>query len=1087
MSDLANFVRESTLTLGTGTVVLEGPLDAYASFAGAVPVGMVWYCIEDGLNRESGKGTFNGTDQLVRTQVHSTLVAGVYSNAGQPITLTGYATVSISLTAETIAELDADIAAINAIITANIAAINTVAAIADEVVTVAEPIYKGKVEILAEPTYKAEVGVVAESIYKGKVETVATNIASVNTTANATNLAAIIDAPAQALAASNSATAASTSASTATTQASNASGSATSSATGASTATTQATTATTQAGIATTQATTATTQAGIATTQATNAATSATNAAASESGVSASATTATTQAGIATTQAGIATTQATTATTQASTATTKASEASVSAASIIGDVAAAQAARDTTLGYRDTTLDYKNSAEAAATSATTTAAALTGFDLALIAESKAITAVDVFVYDTSKDSDGGAWRKRTQATSWYNETLSTATRGNRKEFPSVAVIVAEAAKVTIYDGDDPALPMWRVEAYTGLTLRSVATVNGLVAIAAATGLIVSDYPADALGSTTLNYTTTTTPAIVHNSVTDVAITVLPNAPIDSATGLPVPTIAVATLGGVSVIKDDGTVVDITSSYLSTYSISHTVSFLSDRLVFGLDAIRRNQYIADIPSADSTINHGNGSTNLIGLSHYATHPTSSEIHLLGQQSPINDVVVGNGVMIGTSLGLNIIKENLTTPSEGSVAYITSDYNTGYMVGDIKGAWLSNTVAETITGSGELVTNGTFDTDISGWVSSSSTSLTWESNTGNGRLVATATGTQQSSIGNITGLIIGKSYVLRASVVSGSIATYMYSISGGGWYTSEISDSFIATSTTRVINIYQSGAGTGYIDNISLKLVELDRSVKAKGLTVHGTITKSPVATGSELVGYSGFSGSNYLEQPYNSDLNFGTGDFSFMGWVNNTSVASSNQMLFDSVVSGSGLKMQLMYPTGYPRLELSGSGTDLVTTTTSVTTSTWTHIVAKRTGSLVEIVINGEVAGSLTSTKNVTKTAGSTIFGIDQAKQTIYRASFTKMALFRISATAPSASQIKEMYEAEKPLFQENAACTLYGTSSAVTALAHDSDTDLLHVGTSSGRSVFQGLRRVSNTTTAVGTAISAVNGLIVEE
>ena len=40
------------------------------------------------------------------------------------------------------------------------------------------------------------------------------------------------------------------------------------------------------------------------------------------------------------------------------------------------------------------------------------------------------------------------------------------------------------------------------------------------------------------------------------------MTVLPNAPIDDETGLPVPTIAVATDAGVSVIKDDGTVVDI---------------------------------------------------------------------------------------------------------------------------------------------------------------------------------------------------------------------------------------------------------------------------------------------------------------------------------------------------------------------------------------------------------------------------------------------------------------------------------------------------------------------------------------------
>ena len=55
------------------------------------------------------------------------------------------------------------------------------------------------------------------------------------------------------------------------------------------------------------------------------------------------------------------------------------------------------------------------------------------------------TAVDVFVYDTSKDSDGGAWRKRTQHTSWYNERRNTTTRGSRKEFPAVAVIVMEYA------------------------------------------------------------------------------------------------------------------------------------------------------------------------------------------------------------------------------------------------------------------------------------------------------------------------------------------------------------------------------------------------------------------------------------------------------------------------------------------------------------------------------------------------------------------------------------------------------------------------------------------------------------------
>ena len=50
--------------------------------------------------------------------------------------------------------------------------------------------------------------------------------------------------------------------------------------------------------------------------------------------------------------------------------------------------------------------------------------------------------MDIFVYDTRKDSDGGAWRKKATTQSWYDEGES-ATRGARKEFPTVQVIVVE--------------------------------------------------------------------------------------------------------------------------------------------------------------------------------------------------------------------------------------------------------------------------------------------------------------------------------------------------------------------------------------------------------------------------------------------------------------------------------------------------------------------------------------------------------------------------------------------------------------------------------------------------------------------
>ena len=193
-----------------------------------------------------------------------------------------------------------------------------------------------------------------------------------------------------------------------------------------------------------------------------------------------------------------------------------------------------------------------------------------------------VNAVDVFIYDTSKDSDGGAWRKRCQNLSWYNETLNTATRGATREFPPVALIVAEGAKVTIYDATDSSVPMWMVfngsgtnMLFSSSTITSVECLNGIVLTGQSTGqggnlinFLTDDRSflyrelADtyvyngnisqrnaSLGHSVQASRSTT---IVNSSINNVALTVLPNAPIDPATGLPKVTWAVATAGGVSV-------------------------------------------------------------------------------------------------------------------------------------------------------------------------------------------------------------------------------------------------------------------------------------------------------------------------------------------------------------------------------------------------------------------------------------------------------------------------------------------------------------------------------------------------------
>ena len=94
---------------------------------------------------------------------------------------------------------------------------------------------------------------------------------------------------------------------------------------------------------------------------------------------------------------------------------------------------------------------------------------------------------------------------------------------------------------------------------------------------------------------------------------------------------------------------------------------------------------------------------------------------------------------------------------------------------------------------------------------------------------------------------------------------------------------------------------------------------------------------------------------------------------------------------------------------------------------------------------------------------------------------------SKMALFRFSKGAPTDEQIMKIYNDEKKLFAPNAKCTLYGSSDAVTALAYDDSTNNIHVGTSAGRSEISRLNRINNTTSAVTAAISASNGLVVDE
>ena len=777
--------------------------------------------------------------------------------------------------------------------------------------------------------------------------------------------------------------------------------------------------------------------------------------------------------------------------------------------------------------------------ETTTTGATVTGTLVSDLDLTAIDSTISDTAVDVFIYDTSKDSDGGAWRKRTQHTSWYNETLNTATRGGRKEFPAVAVLVLEAGKLTIYDGDDPDLPMWMVFNNTGSnvgifgrslsTKTSVEMLNGLLVIGGSyssahfeafthinfisekcqqtdnTGTVVFHKNISQRGETSTYYSDTSSFTIVNIvSVNDVAMTVLPNAPIDDATGLPVPTIAVATNGGISVIKDDGTV---SSKTITGGIANHYIDFLDNGNIVVEQGYQYTTVLLDYTAESQAY------TSSLSNSEQYTHLNSGWEELRFPYLAVGGSGVSgnykltsfkNNFASAHSGGLVLVDRNALSPSNGLIAGITTSYNTGWMHGDIKGAFLSDTDTTNVTGGGDGLITGndsTFGDTIANlnWSERSGSGGAWNVS---GGVLKTGTVSSGEYLDITTsGYTSGQTYVISYTLsnVTGSMPLRWRFNNGqmGNLPTSNGSHSYYVTltETGTLFSLLNDNNLTADIDNFKLQLVqEEDRSVNNKGLQVYGTVTKSAVATGAELVGYSGFSASNYLQQPYNSDLDFGTGDLSIMFWFKTPSGSVPTECLLHrgdggTGTWGSGKIIQIEFNSTNLAAFLAESAFSSYDTVAipgaQATSGQWMHYTLVRRGTFVGAYLNGELKASTSSSRNLSNTSAKTWIG--ERPNSSRPATTSSLALFRMGASAPSDEQIKKIYNNEKHLYRENSKATLYGSSDAVTALGYDEDTELLHVGTSAGRSDFQGLRRINNTTTAVTTAISASDDLIAEQ
>jgi hypothetical protein len=758
-----------------------------------------------------------------------------------------------------------------------------------------------------------------------------------------------------------------------------------------------------------------------------------------------------------------------------------------------------------------------------------TVAGFGGLDLAAISQSKGITAVAGMVYNTAFDTDGGAWIDggKARASSWYNEALNTATRGATRGFPAVAVILAETAKITIYDGTNPALPMWMVfnAVYSPPSNNALCDTGGAFRLAMKLGtmaacsasqygqLLTVDFLSERIelyrnnngptnsthgrylgnvaernaGKGTNNFSTVFTRNEYHNSV---AITVFPDAPFNPATGLQTPTIvigsgdaATSNSGGGVIFQNNGTSTNFDSVPVTT------VGFTQEN-----DVIYTGKISGGAPCIVSVIALNGTLLQKVATPQLATVPTLTS----GAFNSINAVVQASPKLAYVGLNSQLTAMHFTAPwvngatQQGMVAYLSSTYNTGWMVGDIKGAFLSSvSTTSLVEGANNQITSPN-DISVAPWSSQGTITVhdadefTFGAIFANRRVV-------------LAGLEPSTAYLIEMDVqnISGNTALSVFhenSITGA--VTAITIDStlktykvVVASSASGTLNVglqdrNSSGFGRVRLTNVSVTKVETDRSVNNKGLIINGTITRTAVATGAELVGYSGLSGTNYLEQPYNADLNFGTGDICIMGWTKPTNATWGGvPFITHAFDDTSGLTgWRLLSTASDVRIRVFTDGALVDYGITAAWNTSWKQWVVTRVGTTLSLHLDGRFVGSVTNANigfNLTANTGRTL-KIDGVSDFGGKSH----ALIRISATAPTAAQIAKTYNDEKHLFQANALAVL--SADAVTALSRDPVTGLLYVGGASGMATVSGITPVSRDATAVTTFISVVDGMEVK-
>ncbi len=341
----------------------------------------------------------------------------------------------------------------------------------------------------------------------------------------------------------------------------------------------------------------------------------------------------------------------------------------------------------------------------------------------------------------------------------------------------------------------------------------------------------------------------------------------------------------------------------------------------------------------------------------------------------------------------------------------------------LLGSEVGAWLADTTAETVVGS-ELASPIDLTTS---WLTTGLATIN-DANT------FTTTGAGGVYIADL-GLVVGKKYILDITTTT-TAATLEIRNDNAGVGSAELIGSddgaFSFTALTTGLYFRNTDAGATDIDLISLRISDNDLSTNDHDLAYYGSITKSAVADGSSVMGYSGFSASDYLEQTYDSALDL-TSELTYIGWTKSSTLNTETIIANYETGADDGGAWLYQRTNGAARFSVIDDAGSAVSATGLIDRADgqWHLFIGTLdTAGNIKIYVDG-VLEATTSSATVGATTTGLRVGLRPDGTSPHSGS---IASARVLPSALTAAQIKTIYDSEKAMFKANSVFTQVGLS-----------------------------------------------------